>query len=56
MNKLQIRLSDLVRGRINLFSLDVLMELAMIAGLLPRIAFSRPKAPRKRASAETQAA
>ena len=33
MSKLQIRLSDLVRGRINLFSLDVLMELEMIAGL-----------------------
>ena len=52
----QPRISDLARGRIHLFSLDVLMDMAMIAGLSPRIAFSRPKAPRKRAPAESQAA
>ena len=52
----QPRMSDLARGRIHLFSLDVLMDMAMIAGLSPRIAFSRPKAPRKRAPIEAQVA
>ena len=52
----QPRMSDLARGRIHLFSLDVLMDMAMIAGLSPHIAFKRPKAPRKRTPAEAQAA
>ena len=51
----QPRMSDLARGRIHLFSLDVLMDMAMIAGLSPRIAFKRAKAPKKRTPAEAQA-
>jgi transcriptional regulator with XRE-family HTH domain len=43
----QPRMSDLARGRIHSFSLDVLMDMAMIAGLSPHIAFKRPKARRK---------
>ena len=52
----QPRMSDLARGRIHLFSLDALMDMAMIAGLSPHIALKRPKAPRKRAPAESQVA
>lgn len=52
----QPRMSDLARGRIHLFSLDVLMDMAMIAGLSPHIAFKRPKAPKRRAPAEAQPA
>ena len=52
----QPRMSDLARGRIHLFSLDVLMDMAMIAGLSPHIAFKRPKAPKKRTPAEARAA
>ena len=52
----QPRMSDLARGRIHLFSLDTLMDMAMIAGLSPHIAIRRPKTPRKRRPAETQAA
>ncbi len=52
----QPRMSDLARGRIHLFSLDVLMDMAMIAGLSPHIAFKRPKAPKKRTSTEVHAA
>ena len=40
----QPRMSDLARGRIHLFSLDALMDMAMIAGLSPHIALKRPKA------------
>ena len=53
----QPRMSDLARGRIHLFSLDTLMDMAMIAGLSPRITLHRPKAQRKRSSAaDAQAA
>jgi len=52
----QPRMSDLARGRIHLFSLDVLMDMAMIAGLSPHIAFKRPKAPKRRSLAEARAA
>lgn len=52
----QPRMSDLACGRIHLFSLDVLMDMAMIAGLSPHIAFKRPKALKKRISAEARAA
>lgn len=37
----QPRISDLVRGRINLFSLDTLVDMAATAGLKPRITFKR---------------
>ena len=52
----QPRMSDLACGRIHLFSLDVLMDMAMIAGLSPHIAFKRPKPLKKRTPAETRVA
>ena len=42
----QPRVSDLMRGKINLFSLSTLMDMATAAGLEPRITI---KKPRKRA-------
>jgi predicted XRE-type DNA-binding protein len=33
----QPRIADLMRGKINLFSLDALMDMATMAGLLPRM-------------------
>ncbi|MBV8666381.1 MAG: XRE family transcriptional regulator [Burkholderiaceae bacterium] len=33
----QPRISDLTRGKIELFSLDALVDLAAVAGLMPRI-------------------
>lgn len=40
----QPRVSDLMRGRINLFSLDTLIDMAATAGLSPHIAITRPSA------------
>lgn len=46
----QPRISDLMRGRVNLFSLDTLIDMAATAGLKPTVKVSRPKAtPAKRA-------
>ena len=42
----QPRMSDLMRGKIDLFSLSTLMDMATAAGLEPRITI---KKPRKRA-------
>lgn len=45
----QPRISDLVRGKIHLFSLDVLMNMAATAGMSPVVKLSKPKAlPAKR--------
>ena len=47
----QPRISDLMRGKINLFSLDMLMNMAATAGMAPVIKLSKPKAlPVKRAT------
>lgn len=47
----QPRVSDLMRGKINLFSLDMLMNMAAIAGMAPVVKLSKPKAlPAKRTS------
>ena len=35
----QPRISDLMRGKINLFSLDALIDMAATAGLVPHIVF-----------------
>ena len=43
----QPRISDLMRGKINLFSLDTLLDMATTAGLNPVIKLTPPK--RKRA-------
>ncbi len=43
----QPRVSDLMRGKINLFSLDTLMDMATAAGMEPHVTVKQPKAPRK---------
>lgn len=43
----QPRISDLMRGKINLFSLDCLIDMATVAGLQPHVTIKKPKAPRK---------
>ena len=40
----QPRVSDLMRGRINLFSLDTLIDMAATAGLAPSVTIKKPKA------------
>jgi predicted XRE-type DNA-binding protein len=37
------RISDLMRGKINLFSLDTLMNMASTAGMSPVVKLSKPK-------------
>ena len=45
----QPRVSDLMRGKVNLFSLDTLMDMAATAGMAPTIRVTVPKAaPAKR--------
>ena len=39
----QPRISDLTRGKINLFSLDMLMNMASTAGMSPVVKLSKPK-------------
>ena len=46
----QPRVSDLMRGKINLFSLDTLMDMATAAGMEPHVTVKRPKAARKTAA------
>lgn len=41
----QPRISDLVRGKINLFSLDTLMDMAATAGMAPTVKVTKLKAP-----------
>ena len=41
----QPRVSDLMRGKINLFSLDTLIDMAATADMDPRVKVSKPKAP-----------
>ena len=43
----QPRVSDLVRGRINLFSTDTLIDMAATAGLSPHVSIKAPKVKRK---------
>ncbi len=40
----QPRVSDLMRGKINLFSLDTLIDMAATAGMSPTVKVSEPKA------------
>lgn len=40
----QPRISDLVRGKISLFSLDMLMDMAATAGMSPTVKVSKPRA------------
>ena len=39
----QPRISDLMRGKINLFSLDTLMDMAAAAGMRPTVTVTKPK-------------
>ena len=39
----QPRISDLMRGKINLFSLDTLIDMAATAGMRPTVKVTRPK-------------
>ena len=39
----QPRISDLMRGKIDLFSLDTLMNMASTAGMSPVVKLSKPK-------------
>ena len=42
----QPRVSDLMRGKINLFSLDTLIDMAATAGMSPTVKVSKPKPAR----------
>ena len=44
----QPRISDLIRGKINLFSLDTLLDMATTAGLAPVIKLNKPRKRQKR--------
>ena len=54
----QPRMSDLMRGKINLFSLDAMIDMATAAGLDPHVTIRKPKAPKitKRSNRELAAA
>ena len=52
----QPRVSDLMRGKVNLFSLDTLMDMAATAGMSPVVKVSMPKLGRRRAVPRRRAA
>lgn len=52
----QPRMSDLMRGKISLFSLEALMDMATVAGLEPHVTIKKPKATRRRRDEELAAA
>jgi predicted XRE-type DNA-binding protein len=52
----QPRMSDLMRGKIGLFSLDAMMDMATAAGLEPHVTIKKPRAPRRKAAEELAAA
>ena len=52
----QPRISDLVRGKIDLFSLDTLMNMASTAGMSPVVKLSKPKALHVRRNIKNQVA
>ena len=43
----QPRISDLMRGKVNLFSLDTLIDMAATAGMGPTVKVSTPKTARR---------
>lgn len=51
----QPRVSDLMRGRINLFSTDTLIDMAATAGLSPHVSIKSSKAKRRRTEPRTAA-
>ena len=48
----QPRMSDMVRGKISLFSLEALIDMATVAGLEPHVTIKKPKAKRKKRDEE----
>lgn len=52
----QPRVSDLMRGRINLFSTDTLIDMAATAGLSPQVTIKTPKTAKKRTASATTSA
>jgi predicted XRE-type DNA-binding protein len=44
----QPRISDLMRGKVNLFSLDTLIDMASTAGMAPMVKITKLKAPTRR--------
>ena len=52
----QPRVSDLMRGRINLFSLDTLIDMAAKAGLAPSVTIKKPKGSKNTGRQEALAA
>jgi predicted XRE-type DNA-binding protein len=46
----QPRISDLMRGKFNLFSQDTLIDMAVTAGMALTVKVSKPKRPGKRSS------
>ena len=51
----QPRISDLMRGKINLFSLDTLIDMAATAGMSPTVKVTKPKSlQRKRIKRMTE--
>lgn len=57
----QPRMSDLMRGKISLFSLDTLIDMAATAGMSPTVKVSKPKAihirhPKRAAKRQLEAA
>ena len=52
----QPRISDLMRGKINLFSLDMLMDMAFTAGMSPVVKLSKPKTLPIKCTVKTRAA
>jgi predicted XRE-type DNA-binding protein len=48
----QPRVSDLMRGRINLFSLDTLIDMAATAGLAPHVTIKQQSKPAKKRAVE----
>ena len=43
----QPRMSDLMRGKISLFSIDSMMDMATVAGLEPHVTIKKPKVSNK---------
>ena len=52
----QPRVSDLVRGKVNLFSLDTLIDMAATAGMHPKVTVSKPKTEAAKRAARRAAA
>ncbi len=52
----QPRMSDLMRGKLSLFSLDALVDMAAVAGLDPHVTIKKPRASKKPRPEELAAA